>query len=1451
VEVIEADMDTADPGGLVLEADSRLIEDFLHTLEVFVDATKPAPLTVFTNANGETEALALSRDGEIHHVAREPASDSGWNVYGAGAAFASISAGSDALWAVGAHDGGVWRLRGGRWTRTTLPDGMAALAVSAGIDGIVRVLGRDAHYARRLYASTDGVNWEASSPPWVYGASRAPQGSAGNLWVADDNGGLHADTGSGWVDVPRPDGCTWASQVSVAPDGSVWLLCRSGDVYRREGTSWRPQSHAGAEPAGGAAAAGTGEPSDFVVVSATEMWMLVLLIERIDKPLVPRLRRLSGGTWQDVPNPPLPAGVSVAEMRELYLAASPEGFIWLASPIGLRQYVPSSGASSTPLQPSGMAGFTAGGNVTEVVAGCDPGGGQHALWIQDGSLYHSAYADGAWRAPTKLFDRCSNLGATKQYDSKALIGYATTSDGQFVVATQSGGTWSARAVHANTRLDGVRVQLIAKDDRSWFVAAVIGGQLQVGWGSAGAPLGTGDYGGDLWPVAEWADNKHADPPGGMREVVSLPWDPTEHNNYVAVLDTSGQLHMVFNITFAGVNPYGLSGALGSYVQFSQAPLDRVESAAGVIDGDRHARVYATDSQNRLWVIRQTGSTGNFENPWTWTAWHPLGDECALLADGPQAVATNDLFVLDGDHLLARLYQNPIGGSWALAHVARPTGAVEDPVYVPQYATTVTVSDSGGTPQPAKQVAVSCSEPASVWVEGVQHTIRPGAPYSLTTDRRGQLQLATLALGLHSPQLTFTVAGAAPRAVYPPAVAHERLAGVDATTLKGATARTQGHPATDEPLLPDPNSPNLGAAVEVIKDTFAVKKESGIDGGTVTPALSAARVAGRPAGTVPTAGDFWSELEHFGEDVFHAARNGLLAVEKVEVVQRALQLTLRLEGIGERVLNLAIATIHDVTNAFHTAFVWLKTTVERVVDWLKELFDWTDIINTHAVVFHFVDRLLVNAAAALDPGKKNNAQQLLLAQFDNLKRKIDQDFDKITAVFGTKSFTQHVAGHGGNPAVGSDPLHAEKVQSGYGDNRTKCDYAHAKAQGYGQQGGTFVGAPAALAAAQSPLVTFLAAVEKDLDLSNPDSRFRKDLAKLEQDLGATLADPHGLFEMGVAALLRLLQGAIDTVLDLGRDVLKALLDAAAEAVRALRELLEAPIEVPVLSWLFRKITGQPLSVLGLFCLLLAVPATLLYKLIFGGKDARPPFTADDVDRILKADFRWPIPGTAAPAARAAPGVEFPFAFHLFVLNQAVVAITDIAADGYATEEIGPFDPDAGTWDPAATLISVLSVVSGAAAQAFATPVDTFQKPREEWSPTESAVVMQWAALFAPWLLNVVFLCGTKKKAIAEFADTVGPALLTLCGMFALAVGLVETLEEPDSGDPEAALHHAIGIIAPFPVAAKVALMPKNAVATTILMVIDGLCDIATGALTLAAGDVSARRRLGAGAPTAAT
>src|SRR3712207_7614033 len=51
-----------------------------------------------------------------------------------------------------------------------------------------------------------------------------------------------------------------------------------------------------------------------------------------------------------------------------------------------------------------------------------------------------------------------------------LFPYTTLFRSQLVVATQSGGTWSARKVEARGGLKGVRVQLIAKNDGHWIVA---------------------------------------------------------------------------------------------------------------------------------------------------------------------------------------------------------------------------------------------------------------------------------------------------------------------------------------------------------------------------------------------------------------------------------------------------------------------------------------------------------------------------------------------------------------------------------------------------------------------------------------------------------------------------------------------------------------------------------------------------------------------------------------------------------------------------------------------------------------------------------------------------------------------------------------------------------------------------------------------------------------------
>src|SRR3712207_9494356 len=98
-----------------------------------------------------------------------------------------------------------------------------------------------------------------------------------------------------------------------------------------------------------------------------------------------------------------------------------------------------------------------------------------------------------------------------------LFPYTTLFRSQLVVATQSGGTWSARKVEARGGLKGVRVQLVAKNDGHWIVAAVIGGELDAPLGQPPAAPGADPLRGGFTIPVQGGTGAHPGPqlPGGV------------------------------------------------------------------------------------------------------------------------------------------------------------------------------------------------------------------------------------------------------------------------------------------------------------------------------------------------------------------------------------------------------------------------------------------------------------------------------------------------------------------------------------------------------------------------------------------------------------------------------------------------------------------------------------------------------------------------------------------------------------------------------------------------------------------------------------------------------------------------------------------------------------------------------------------------------------------------
>ncbi len=84
------------------------------------------------------------------------------------------------------------------------------------------------------------------------------------------------------------------------------------------------------------------------------------------------------------------------------------------------------------------------------------------------------------------------------------------------------------------------------------------------------------------------------------------------------------------------------------------------------------------------------------------------------------------------------------------------------------------------------------------------------------------------------------------------------------------------------------------------------------------------------------------------------------------------------------------------------------------------------------------------------------------------------------------------------------------------------------------------------------------------------------------------------------------------LDLAVKVVELFFDLILKTVGFIEKLLYSPIDVPLISYLYKKISDSELSVADLICLLIAIPTTVGYKLANG----EAPFKAEEDQNFIK-------------------------------------------------------------------------------------------------------------------------------------------------------------------------------------------------------------------------------------------
>ena len=751
------------------------------------------------------------------------------------------------------------------------------------------------------------------------------------------------------------------------------------------------------------------------------------------------------------------------------------------------------------------------------------------------------------------------------------------------------------------------------------------------------------------------------------------------------------------------------------------------------------------------------------------------------------------------------------------------------------------------PQPGFQLSVTSDVPVGIWVGQNTFTISPSIPQTFNTDSTGKLTLSFFAADLHTPTFSFSAPNLNnPPSIYPAQEVHDYLAG--STTALPAQPRfdTQGQTL-------------LGAQMKTVAEWDSTQTTSFVtpqySGNAPTAAGVIAQVAGTPTTSQPsgqwsvddsTSGglvggsSFWHDLCNFPHDIDHAIKKAALTVSHIEMdaENAILKVTVALANGVTQMLNLVIHTVEDIVSAIKTVFRYIGRAVDDAIQWLKSLFDWHDIINTKNVVEALLNGMMTRLGENLDPNSPVYAGKIFNQYYNELVGTIQDGFTKAESAFSstpTISDTANSVPYPNSAApMGPDALNPNGVSNAQSANSTHTNYVHGHATTYVSQGGIM---PAANAG--SSLQSLFDAIDANLNKDPYKTAQMEAITNLKGLTAKSFAD------VVIFDIINAIDKAVMLLLDVVEVVIDELFSLMGGALSSLQALFNQPINIPIISWIYKKISGHTLTMLDLFSLCTALPATLLYKLTFGMPGLNPPFNDEGAQQIINqfsdpSTFPWPAvlsagSGGQSLSAQADQLGSFPFAGSqgLIPAFGLLYAFFDAACDAttYKNYKITSI-PDALPPDPVDTFLFTTSSFVGLAWQMFTANYTVFKNGVK--SKADALSVANWTVGFLPWGANIVYTFFSSNKKNAPNNSEYGMPVICTLGLLQLAIGIVTSIFEAiDPNKTYNAFYWAQNVIAPIPTTLKPLLLVQGElaqeIASGVLIGLDMDCDAASCAL----------------------
>lgn len=845
----------------------------------------------------------------------------------------------------------------------------------------------------------------------------------------------------------------------------------------------------------------------------------------------------------------------------------------------------------------------------------------------------------------------------------------------------------------------------------------------------------------------------------------------------------------------------------------------IEIKAG-ISGTGQLEVFAIGVDRRLVHTRQVkGDAGKVAWAELFTLGNPMPS--TVFNVGRDHNGLSQAYGVTSDARLFRMWQDPSTTTWNNTEIrVQTSGAMAT---VPTHSTEVVVIDDAGLAIGGEQVVLRAQSLVTVRINGFYYQLNDSFPTAVKTNPSGKLVIERFTNSLSSPsyaiETRFMVSGETV-AIEPNGALQDRIHGISADEIWNAK-RADGRPLLEGDFrtretadslsnimrrsmslgMPADSSrletrylrgrphqtgvrhvPRSRAAQPFALDLSQVEEQHWeVDFTTGAPrfreytreevrlVLEGLRSSAAPGIGFSLfgvdLGDIWNAIKTGVADIWDGLKRFVVTTIIDPITGWVKEIKLGFELVIDGVRQFIERVIEFVQQAFEMLeAVWAKIKVffEDLYWWLAFFFAWKDIARTADAIRH-----TFNTSADFVTLGVRASKGWIGSGIDGIEWAIDAGVDEfLKKINPTESVGAYTDEHSGDKGQLDDGSAHNPLLNGFVDHCNSAQAVHVPVKALFEA-----------MRAEGPIDTLL---QKMVDLRDNFQfhggvkAFDEAFAYFEQ-IGS---NPGRIVQLLLSGAVKLMQGIILFGIEAAKGVVLSMLDIVADVIQLVKTLLNTEFEIPFVSQLWKLITGSSLSIkaIDLFAYVLAIPATLIYKLARN----EAPFSEDGLRRFEEgftvdwlAEKAHLVPTTVRRAAYAVADLPD----NLFVVFGVLCS---------ASNWIGGF---VDTFDLAFNLAKVEISALGTASVFFGLAGAFFSVP---WLSAKDAGPMgcEGKALGnTVWLLHTVF--GPVRAAVVKVAgddrvpNDVDKVMSTLWGAARLGMHIAQAVQDHEADGAETA------------------------------------------------------------------